>query len=468
MGIYITDNFLLTNASAEQLFHQYAKKQPIIDYHNHLPPREIAEDKRWENITQVWLYGDHYKWRAMRANGIDERFVTGNATDREKFNAWAATVPKTLRNPLYHWTHMELQNSFGIGDLLLNEKTADEVWERTTAVLNSKELSCRSLLTAADVRTLCTTDDPTDSLEYHRSLKSAGKFSVQVLPTFRPDKAMAVENHSAFLAWVQKLAAVTNITIIQYSDLIAAIQQRYQFFHDMGCRLSDHGLEVVYAEDYTLADLNTIFPKALSGAPLTQQEIRQFKSALMFEFGLMASKLGWTQQFHIGPIRNVNSRMFRLLGPDTGYDTLGDAEMAKPLAKHLGRLDDQNALAKTIIYNINPRDNDVFAAMIGCFQDGSMAGKIQYGSAWWFLDQKDGIEKQLNSLSNMGLLSRFVGMLTDSRSFLSFSRHEYFRRVLCNMLGEEMENGSLPKDMDLVGEMVTDICYRNAKTYFGF
>jgi glucuronate isomerase len=468
MGVFITDNFLLTNASAEQLFHQYARHLPIIDYHNHLSPQEIAEDKRWENITQIWLNGDHYKWRAMRANGIDERLITGTASDREKFDAWASTVPRTLRNPLYHWTHMELQNLFGIDDRLLNEKSADEVWERTSAVVKSGDFSCRALLRKADVRVLCTTDDPTDSLEHHRRLAAAKDFPILVLPTFRPDKAMAVEHPAAFTAWTEKLSAVTDIDIGHASDFIAALQKRYQYFHEAGCRLSDHGMEMVYSEPCTRSELNAIFDKAISGASLSPHEIRQFKSAMLMEFGTMAAELGWTQQYHIGPIRNVNGRMFRQLGPDTGYDTIGDADMAKPLAALLSRLDDQQTLAKTIIYNINPKDNDVFAAMIGCFQDGSMPGKIQYGSAWWFLDQKDGIEQQLNSLSNMGLLSRFVGMLTDSRSFLSFSRHEYFRRVLCNILGKEMEQGLLPKDMDLVGGMVADICYHNAEKYFRF
>ncbi len=467
MSTFITENFLLSNATAVKLFHQYAEQQPIIDYHNHLPPQEIAEDTRWNNISQIWLNGDHYKWRAMRANGIDEKYITGNAADKEKFLAWARTVPKTLRNPLYHWTHMELKNSFGITDVVLDGSTAESVWERTSARIASKDFSCRALLKNSNVQVLCTTDDPTDSLQYHRSI-AASQFTVQVLPTFRPDKAMAVEQPETFKAWVKKLGEVTNTELGKYSDFIGAIRQRYQYFHDAGCRLSDHGIETAYAEEYTDSEIATIFANALAGIPLSPLEIRQFKSAMLFEFGCMGSEKGWTQQYHIGPIRNVNARMFKTLGPDTGFDTIGDAEIAKPLAKLLSRLDENNNLAKTIIYNLNPRDNDMFAAMIGCFQDGSSAGKIQYGSAWWFLDQKDGIEKQINSLSNMGLLSQFVGMLTDSRSFLSYSRHEYFRRILCNMLGNDIEQGTLPNDIDLIGGMVTDICYANAKKYFGF
>ncbi len=468
MNSFITENFLLTNATSTKLYHQFAEQQPIIDYHNHLPPQEIAEDKRWDNISQLWLNGDHYKWRAMRANGVDEKYITGSASDKEKFLAWAKTVPKTLRNPLYHWTHMELKKSFGIDDVILNDSTAESIWDRTTEIISSKDFSCRTLLKNSNIQVLCTTDDPTDSLEYHKSIASIKNFDIKVLPTFRPDKAMAVENLDAFKAWVKKLGTVTTIEIMTYNNFIDAIRNRYQYFHDSGCRLSDHGLETAYAEDYSETEIVKIFSNAMSGVPLSPLEIRQFKSAMLFEFGCMGSEKGWTQQYHIGPLRNVNARMYRTLGPDMGFDTIGEHEIAKPLAKLLSRLDEHNNLAKTIIYNINPRDNDMFAAMIGCFQDGSSAGKIQYGSAWWFLDQKDGIEKQINSLSNMGLLSQFVGMLTDSRSFLSFSRHEYFRRILCNMLGNDIEIGLLPNDLTLIGGMVSDICYSNAKNYFNF
>jgi glucuronate isomerase len=468
MNQFITDDFLLSNKTAVTLYHQFAEHQPIIDYHCHLSPKEIAEDKQWENLTQVWLYGDHYKWRAMRTNGIDERFITGTASDKEKFDAWAATVPKTLRNPLYHWTHMELKRPFGITDRLLSPTTADDVWSRANALLQKKEFSPRGIMMQAKVKLVVTTDDPVDSLEYHTAIKKDSAFGIKILPAFRPDKAMAAENPAEFKVWLAKLEAASGMSITTYFTFIDAIKKRHTFFHEMGCRVSDHGIETAYAEQYTESEIIAIFVKLLSGKNLEQSELLKFKTALLYEFGLMDHERGWVQQYHIGALRNVNSRMYRTLGPDTGYDMIGDFEIARPLAKLLARLDDENKLAKTIVYNLNPRDNDLMATLIGCFQDGSSAGKIQYGSGWWFLDQMDGIEKQLNSLSNMGLLSRFVGMLTDSRSFLSYPRHDYFRRILCNMLGKEMENGMIPNDLQLVGQMVSDISYNNVKQYFGF
>lgn len=466
--IFITENFLLHNKTAVELYRDYAKAQPIIDYHCHLPPKEIAENKKFANLTQIWLYGDHYKWRAMRTNGVDERYCTGNASDWEKFLAWAETVPKTLRNPLFHWTHMELKRPFGISDKLLNKDTAKAIWEICNAKLALDEFSTRGIMQQMNVRLVCTTDDPIDSLEYHQSISRDANFNIRVLPAFRPDKGMAIENGAAFREWVSKLAAVADIDINNFSDYIAALRKRRDFFHAQGCRLSDHGIETAYAEDYTDAEIKNIFGKALTGNNLDHGEILKFKSAMLYELGLMYHEKGWMQQFHIGALRNNNSRMFRTLGPDTGFDSIGDFEIARPLAKLLSRLDDGNKLAKTILYNLHPRDNELMATMIGNFQDGSVAGKMQYGSAWWFLDQLDGMKKQLEALSNMGLLSRFIGMLTDSRSFLSYPRHEYFRRLLCNMLGEDMENGLIPNDMPLVGNMIADICFNNANEYFGF
>jgi glucuronate isomerase len=414
---FITENFLLHNKTAAELYHDYAKAQPIIDYHCHLPPNEIAENKKFANLTQIWLYGDHYKWRAMRTNGVDERYCTGNASDWEKFLAWAETVPKTLRNPLYHWTHMELKRPFGVSDKLLNKDTAKEIWEKCNAKLAQDEFSVRSILQHFNVRLVCTTDDPTDSFEYHQSLRQDTSFNIRVLPAFRPDKGMAVENVNAFREWISKLAAAAHVDINNFSDYIVALRKRQDFFHAQGCRLSDHGIETAYAEDYSDSEIKSIFGKALAGKNLDHGEILKFKSAMLYELGLMYHEKGWTQQFHIGALRNNNSRIFRTLGPDTGFDSIGDCEIARPLAKLLNRLDDGNKLAKTILYNLNPRDNELMATMIGNFQDGSVAGKMQYGSAWWFLDQLDGMKKQLEALSNLGLLSRFIGMLTDSAVF---------------------------------------------------
>jgi glucuronate isomerase len=465
MAEFITEDFLLQTKTAKALYHEHAEKMPIYDYHCHLPADQIAADHQFENLTQIWLYGDHYKWRAMRANGIPEKYITGNASDYEKFEKWAQTVPYTLCNPLYHWTHLELKRYFGTGDKLLNPDTAKKIYERCSEMLKTPEFSCRNLIQKANVKLLCTTEDPLDSLEHHKKLRDDG-FEIKVHTAFRPDKAMAVEDLPALNAWIDKLGCLGDIEIIDFHSYVEAIRQRHYYFHENGCRLSDHGLETAYAEDYTESEIKKIFDKIRSGKRLDKMECLKFKSAMMIEFALMDYESGWVQQLHLGALRNNNTRMLKAVGPDTGFDSIGDFETAVPLAKFLDTLDKKNELPKTILYNLNPRDNELIATMVGNFQDGSVAGKIQYGSAWWFLDQKDGMEKQLSVLSNMGLLSRFVGMLTDSRSFLSYPRHEYFRRILCNMLGSDVEAGLLPDDLDLLGKMVEDICFNNAKDYF--
>jgi glucuronate isomerase len=466
--LFITENFVLQNDFAARLYHEYARTMPILDYHCHLPPQQIAEDHRFANLTQIWLYGDHYKWRAMRANGVPERFVTGDASDWEKFQAWAQTVPKTLRNPLYHWTHLELKRPFGISDRLLNPDTAQSIWDHCNALLAQPEFSCRGIMRQMGVVLVCTTDDPADDLRYHRALAADPSFPIRVLPAFRPDKAMGVESPEAFNSWVDRLAQAADVEVRDFQGYVDAIRRRHDFFHAMGCRLSDHGVETMYAEDYTEGEIRTIFRTLRDGRPCDPDQAAKFKSAMLYEFALMDHQKGWVQQYHIGAQRNNNTRMFQSLGPDTGFDSMGDLPVARSLARFLDRLDRQGCLAKTILYNLNPAQNDVLATMIGNFQDGSVPGKIQYGSAWWFLDQKDGMERQLLSLSNHGLLSRFVGMVTDSRSFLSYTRHEYFRRILCNLLGTEIEQGLLPNDLDLIGGMVQDICFHNAAAYFGF
>ncbi len=460
------EDFLLQTNTAKELYHNYAAKMPIFDYHCHINPQDIAEDKQFENITQVWLYGDHYKWRGMRTNGVDERYCTGDASDWEKFEKWAETVPYTLRNPLFHWTHLELQRFFGIHKILSPE-TAKEIWDECNAKLQTPEYSVRNIIRMANVHTICTTDDPVDSLNYHRQIKNDG-FEVNVLPAWRPDNAMAVENVTAFNKYIDKLSSVAEIEIKTFNHLIEALDKRHRFFHDNGCRLSDHGLETALAEEYTEGEIEYIFNRVRSGETLTRESVLKFKSAMLVEFGIMDHSRGWTQQFHIGALRNNNTRLFNQLGPDTGFDSIGDFEVARPLSKLLDKLDREDKLCKTVLYNLNPRDNELFATMIGNFQDGSVPGKIQYGSGWWFLDQKNGMERQLNALSNLGLLSRFVGMLTDSRSFLSYPRHEYFRRILCNLLGNDVENGEIPHDMNLLGNMVENICFNNAKEYFNF
>lgn len=466
MKPFMDENFLLHTKTAQDLYHNHAAKMPIFDYHCHINPKQIADDVRFENITQIWLYGDHYKWRAMRTNGVDEKYCTGDATDWEKFEKWAETVPNTLRNPLFHWTHLELKKFFGV-DKILSPETARKIWDLCNEKLNSPGYSVRGIIRMANVHTICTTDDPVDSLEYHRQIKESG-FEVHVLPAWRPDKAMAVENATAFNQYIDLLAEVAGMEILSFEALLAALDKRHAFFHENGCRLSDHGLETAIAEDYTKAEIETIFRKIRAGKELSFPEIQQFKSAMLYEFGVMDHSRGWTQQFHIGALRNNNTRLFRKLGADVGFDSIGDFEIARPLSKLLDKLDIENKLAKTILYNLNPRDNELIGTMIGNFQDGSVPGKMQFGSGWWFLDQKDGMEKQMNALSNLGLLSRFVGMLTDSRSFLSYTRHEYFRRTLCNLLGNDVENGEIPNDMKLLGQMVENICFNNAKNYFNF
>jgi len=466
MKKFMNKDFLLQTETAKELYHNHAAKMPIFDYHCHINPQEIAEDKQFENITQIWLYGDHYKWRGMRTNGIDEKYCTGNASDWEKFEKWAETVPYTLRNPLFTWTHLELKMFFGI-DKVLNPETAKEIWNECNAKLQTPEYSVRNIIRMANVDTICTTDDPIDSLEHHQKIKADG-FEVSVLPAWRPDKAMAVENATDYNSYIEKLVEAAGMKIDSFNDLMQALDNRHQFFHDNGCRLSDHGLETFIAEDYTENEVQQIFKKIRSGNDLTLAEVLKFKSAMLYEFGIMDHSRGWTQQFHVGALRNNSTRLFNLLGADVGFDSIGDFEIAKPLSKLLDRLDMNNQLAKTVLYNLNPRDNELIGTMIGNFQDGSVPGKMQFGSGWWFLDQKDGMEKQLNALSNLGLLSRFVGMLTDSRSFLSYSRHEYFRRTLCNLLGNDVENGEIPNDIKLLGKMVENICFNNAKEYFDF
>ncbi len=463
---FLDEDFLLQTDAARTLYHEFAKQMPIIDYHNHLPPDQIVSDKNFENLTQIWLYGDHYKWRGMRTNGVDESYCTGDKSDYQKFEKWAETVPYTLRNPLYHWTHLELQRYFDVHDIL-SPKTARKIYDECSEKLRTPDYSVRNLLRKMNVEVVCTTDDPLDSLEYHQQLKNEGTFEIQMRPAFRPDKFILIGNPN-FANFIQKLAAIVGFEIRSYDDLTKALRARADFFASLGCLLSDHGLEQLYAADFTTEDANAIFKKALAGQTITSAEQVLYQSAILHHLGTMYHELGWTQQFHIGALRNNNTRALRLLGPDTGWDSIGDWSQAMALSKFLGRLDEYNQLAKTIIYNLNPADNEVIATMIGNFNDGSIAGKIQFGSGWWFMDQKDGMEKQMNALSNMGLLSRFVGMLTDSRSFLSFPRHEYFRRILCNMFGNDIENGELPNDTEWIGQVVQNICYNNAKQYFGF
>lgn len=466
MKDFLDDNFLLNSKTAQILYHDYAKDLPIIDYHCHLPPDEIAIDKKFENLTKIWLDGDHYKWRAMRANGIGEEFCTGDAPDYDKFLKWAETVPYTLKNPLYHWTHLELRRYFGIF-YILNLETADEVYKRANDLLSTDAYSVRNLLRKMKVEVLCTTDDPADSLEYHKKIKEDG-FEIRILPAWRPDKAMAAENVSAYNQYLDKLADISGVVIKTYDDLTGALKLRHDFFNSMGCRVSDHGLETFYAEDYTEKEIYEIFRKLRSGKSADQSEILKFKSALLILFAEMDWEKGWIQQFHFGALRNNNSRMFNKIGPDKGFDSIGDFEAAKPMSKFFDRLDSKNKLTKTILYNLNPRDNEVVATMAGNFNDGIIPGKMQFGSGWWFLDQKDGMEKQITALSNLGLLSRFVGMLTDSRSFLSYPRHEYFRRILCNLIGNDVELGEVPNDPKWLGQIVQGICYYNAKEYFEF
>ena len=472
---FLTEDFLLQTETARILYHEHAEKMPIYDYHCHLRAEEIAADlprrgagtagHQFDNLTQIWLYGDHYKWRAMRANGIAENYITGNASDYEKFEKWAETVPYTIRNPLYHWTHLELKNPFGIKDKLLNPNTAKEIYDTCNEMLRTPEFSVRNIIRTMNVKLLCTTEGPLDSLEYHRKIRDDG-FETKVYAAFRPDKGLAVEDLTALNAWIDKLEAVCDTEITDFASYVNAIRERHDYFHENGCRLSDYGLETAYAEDYTETEIKKIFDKIRTGKELDASERLKFKSAMMIELALMDHEAGWVMQLHLGALRNNNTRMFETLGPDCGFDSIGDFKIAVPLAKFLDRLDMNNKLPKTILYNLNPRDNELIATMVGNFQDGSAAGKMQYGPAWWFLDQKDGMENQMNTLSNMALLSRFIGMTTDSRSVLSFPRHEYFRRILCQLLGDDVEAGLIPADMELLGKMVENICFNNAKNYF--
>ena len=462
---FITDNFLLENKYAEELYHSYAKNQPIIDYHNHLPPAQIAADTQFENISRVWLNGDHYKWRAMRTMGVNEKFITGNASDKEKFEAWGKTVPHTLRNPLYHWTHLELKRYFGI-DELLNENNASSIYENVNAQLQQKENSVRGLLNKMNVETLCTTEDPTDTLEHHQAMKKEN-FGIKVSTAFRPDKSILIDAEG-YTDYLKELGKVAEVDIQSFQDLKDALLKRIEYFDENGCKLCDHGLNSMSFAEFTDAEVDAALKAKLSGKAVSAEEAEKFKTALLLFLSETYHKFGWVQQFHLGALRNNNKRMLAQLGPDTGWDSIGDYTQAEKLSQFLNTLDGKDKLTKTILYNLNPADNEVFATMIGNFNDGSVKGKVQWGSGWWFLDQKDGMEKQMNALSNMGLISCFIGMLTDSRSFLSFPRHEYFRRVLCNLFGKEMASGELPQDMDLVGNTISNICYGNAKDYFNF
>lgn len=466
MKNFLDENFLLQTETAQTLYHEFAKDMPIIDYHNHLLPDQIAQDKNFENITQVWLYGDHYKWRAMRANGVDEYYITGAASDWEKFEKWAETVPYTLRNPLYHWTHLELQRYFDIHEVL-SSANAKKIYDECNAKLQTKEYSVQGLLRKMNVKTLCTTDDPLDNLEYHQQVKNSNT-DIVVLPAFRPDKAMNADDIAGLNTYIDKLADLTGAAIYSYETYLSALKSRHDYFAANGASVSDHGLEQIYAEDYTEEEIKAIFLKIRNHEKISLEENLKFKSAMLFQFALWDHEKGWVQQFHLGALRNNNDRLLASLGPDTGFDSIGDFPQGKSLSKFLNKLDLNNKLAKTILYNLNPADNELMATMIGNYQDGTVAGKVQWGSGWWFLDQKQGMINQINALSNLGLLSQFVGMLTDSRSFLSYPRHEYFRRILCDLFGTDLENGELPYDKEWLGQIIQNICYNNAKTYFNF
>lgn len=465
---FIHDDFLLNTREARELYHGYAASLPIIDYHCHLPPADIARDRRWDNITQVWLYGDHYKWRQMRTAGIAERFCTGEASDREKFDKYAWLMPQALRNPLYHWSHMELKNCFGIVDRLLSPATAESIWNDACRVVASPDFSARGLMRAAKVEVVCTTDDPVDSLEHHRAVAADKSFPIQVRPTWRPDKCWTVATPAVFNAWTDKLAEGVRTDVGNLEAFLAALKTRHDVFHAAGCRLSDRGISYIPVEECTRQEAASIFARARSGKAASPPEALAFMSFMLHELAVMDAARGWTMQIHYGVMRNNNSRMFERLGPDTGFDSIGDWAVGEGFVKHFDRLDRAGCLPKTILYNINPRDNELLATLIGNYQDGITPGKMQFGSGWWFLDQLDGMTRQIEALSQLGLLSRFVGMLTDSRSFLSYARHEYFRRLLCSILGDDMAGGRLPGDLPLVGKMVADISYHNARGYFGF
>ena len=463
---FIHEDFLLSTKAARKLYHNYAEAEPIFDYHSHIPPKDIAENRQFNNLFEIWLEGDHYKWRAMRSNGVAEKFCTGSASPEEKFNAWAKTVPHTLRNPLYHWTHLELKRYFGITDLL-GEKTAAKIWKKANAQLATPAFTTQGLLKKMKVKVVCTTDDPVDNLEFHRAFAKQGH-PTKMLPAFRPDKALTVNQPAGFNKWVEQLASAANVDINGFSAFISALEKRHEYFHSQNCRLSDHGMNHCFADFCSERVAAGIFDKARKGAEVTALEHSQFASFMMVFFGHLDAKRGWTKQLHLGALRNNNNRLLTQLGPDTGFDSIGDFPQAQSLAAYLNKLDSENLLPKTVIYNLNPADNYVFATMIGNFQDGTIPGKIQYGSGWWFLDQKEGMEWQINALSNLGLLSRFIGMITDSRSFMSYPRHEYFRRTLCNLIGRDVAKGLLPDDDSLLGPMIKNICYTNAKNYMAF
>lgn len=467
MKPFIHQDFMLQNDTAKQLYHEHAASLPIIDYHCHLVPKMIADDHRFNSITELWLGGDHYKWRAMRANGVDEYFITGNASDWEKFQKWAETVPYTMRNPLYHWTHLELSSAFGISETL-NGKSARRIYDQCNEKLQDASMTARGLMKRYKVEVVCTTDDPIDSLEHHQAIQKSG-FEVMVKPAWRPDKAMAIADVASYKAYLQKLEEVSQIAIHTYTDLMTALRKRHDFFAAQGCTVADHGLTDFPAETCTASEANILFDKLMSNVSLSATEQEKLQFALLVDLARLNAEKGWVQQFHFGPLRNTNTRMFHLLGPDTGFDTIGGITNIKALAVFLDTLNRDGCLAKTILYNINPAETSAIAAMIANFQDGKIPGKLQYGSGWWFNDQKDGMEQQMNALSLQGLLSRFVGMLTDSRSFVSYPRHEYFRRILCNLIGEDVEKGLLPvSEMSRIEQMVEDISYYNAKKYFDF
>ncbi len=464
---FINEDFMLNNDYARELYHESAENMPIIDYHCHLVPKMIADNYQFRDLTELWLGGDHYKWRAMRGNGVPEEFITGKRSSYEKFEKWAETVPYTMRNPLYHWTHLELARGFDVYEQL-NPQTARKIYEECTEKLQTEEYRGQALMRKFNVKVVCTTDDPADTLEYHKYINEH-PFGVKVLPAWRPDKAMAIEKPEIYKEYIAKLSAVSGVEIGNYDDLMKALRKRHDFFHEMGSRLSDHGLETFYAEDFEMEEIDRIFRNTLKGRQPSKEEVLKFRSAILLDFARMDWEKGWTQQFHIGAIRDNNTRMFNILGPDTGYDAIHDVQCAAAGHRFFNRLALEDKLTKTILYNLNPKDNEVLATMAYTFNDGTVPGKMQLGSGWWFLDQEDGMRKQINALSSLGLLSRFVGMLTDSRSFLSYPRHEYFRRILCNILGEDLEKGKLPEsEMPFIHQMVRDISYNNADKYFNF
>ncbi|SHO57397.1 glucuronate isomerase [Vibrio quintilis] len=466
MKSFLCEDFLLTNRTACRLYHDYAAEQPIYDYHCHLNPQDIAENRQFENLGQIWLEGDHYKWRAMRSAGIPESLITGDSADIEKYHAWAKTVPLTLGNPLYHWTHLELRRPFGITGQLLSEQTADEIWHQCNDLLSQPEFSTRGIMQQMNVVMAGTTDDPIDSLIHHKTLAQDSSFELEIRPSWRPDRVFKIEQEG-FACYIRQLGEVTNTEITRYHHLLAALEQRMAHFVLHGCLAADHGIEVVrYAPVPDENTLDYLLQRRLNGEILSETEIAQFSTAVQVWLGKQYSRLGWVLQMHIGAQRNNNTRMFRQSGPDSGFDSIGDQPFSFALAHLLDAMDLTDELPKTILYCLNPRDNEMIATMIGNFQGGGIPGKIQFGSGWWFNDQKDGMQRQLEQLSQLGLLSQFVGMLTDSRSFLSYTRHEYFRRILCNFIGYQVEQGEIPNDMSLVGTMINNICFSNARNYF--